>query len=53
MLRPLYVIELDGASHGTATAQKRDMQKNDVVASAGNRRDVSKIALPVCTLMTK
>jgi len=34
-MRPLYVIELDGASHGSARAQKRDSQKNDVLASAG------------------
>ncbi len=34
-MRPLYVIELDGASHGSAKAQKRDKQKNDVLASAG------------------
>ncbi|MGN5478587.1 DUF2726 domain-containing protein [Cupriavidus basilensis] len=34
-MRPLYVIELDGASHGSARAQKRDRQKNDVLASAG------------------
>lgn len=34
-MRPLYVIELDGASHGSARAQKRDGQKNDVLASAG------------------
>ncbi|HBD37610.1 MAG TPA: hypothetical protein DC084_28910, partial [Cupriavidus sp.] len=32
---PLYVVELDGASHGSAKAQKRDKQKNDVLASAG------------------
>ncbi len=34
-MRPLYVIELDGASHGSAKAQKRDKQKNVVLASAG------------------
>ena len=34
-MRPLYVIELDGASHSSAKAQKRDKQKNDVLASAG------------------
>ncbi len=34
-MRPLYVIELDSASHGSAKAQKRDKQKNDVLASAG------------------
>ncbi|MGX0935469.1 very-short-patch-repair endonuclease [Cupriavidus metallidurans] len=34
-MRPLYVVELDGASHGSAKAQKRDKQKNDVLASAG------------------
>ncbi len=34
-MRPLYVIELDGASHGSASAQRRDRQKNDVLASAG------------------
>jgi hypothetical protein len=34
-MRPLYVIELDGASHGSAKAQERDKQKNDVFASAG------------------
>ncbi|MDK3024661.1 DUF2726 domain-containing protein [Cupriavidus taiwanensis] len=34
-MRPLYVIELDGASHSSAAAQKRDKQKNDVLASAG------------------
>lgn len=34
-MRPLYVIELDGASHDSAKAQKRDRQKNDVLASAG------------------
>jgi very-short-patch-repair endonuclease len=34
-MRPLYVIELDGTSHGSAKAQKRDKQKNDVLASAG------------------
>lgn len=34
-MRPLYVIELDGASHGSAKAQKRDKQKNDILASAG------------------
>ncbi|WP_454744133.1 DUF2726 domain-containing protein [Cupriavidus necator] len=34
-MRPLYVIELDGASHGSANAQRRDKQKNDVLESAG------------------
>ncbi|WP_459570447.1 DUF2726 domain-containing protein [Cupriavidus sp. 8B] len=34
-MQPLYVIELDGASHGSAKAQKRDKQKNAVLASAG------------------
>lgn len=34
-MRPLYVIELDGASHNSAKAQKRDRQKNDVLSSAG------------------
>ncbi|MGY2487730.1 DUF2726 domain-containing protein [Cupriavidus sp. CP313] len=34
-MRPLYVIELDGASHRSAAAQRRDKQKNDVLASAG------------------
>lgn len=34
-MRPLYVIELDGASHRSAKVQKRDKQKNDVLASAG------------------
>ncbi|WP_231906999.1 DUF2726 domain-containing protein [Cupriavidus sp. D384] len=34
-MRPLYVIELDGASHSSAKAQKRDKQKNEVLASAG------------------
>jgi hypothetical protein len=34
-MRPLYVIELDGASHRGAGAQKRDRQKNEVLASAG------------------
>ncbi|WP_018310881.1 DUF2726 domain-containing protein [Cupriavidus sp. UYPR2.512] len=34
-MRPLYVIELDGASHCSDKAQKRDSQKNDVLASAG------------------
>lgn len=34
-MRPLYVIELDGASHGSARAKKRDSQKNEVLASAG------------------
>lgn len=34
-MRPLYVIELDGASHASLKAQKRDKQKNDVLASAG------------------
>nr|WP_116310319.1 DUF2726 domain-containing protein [Cupriavidus taiwanensis] len=34
-MRPLYVIELDGGSHSSARAQKRDKQKNDVLASAG------------------
>lgn len=34
-MRPLHVIELDGASHGSAKAQKRDKQKNDVLESAG------------------
>ncbi|SPA03021.1 conserved exported hypothetical protein [Cupriavidus taiwanensis] len=34
-MRPLYVIELDGVSHSSARAQKRDKQKNDVLASAG------------------
>lgn len=34
-MRPLYVIELDGTSHGSAAAQKRDKQKNDVLAAAG------------------
>ncbi|WP_423192940.1 DUF2726 domain-containing protein [Cupriavidus sp. H18C2] len=34
-MRPLYVIELDGASHRSAEAKKRDAQKNEVLASAG------------------
>ncbi len=34
-LRPLYVIELDGASHGSEKAKRRDAQKNEVLASAG------------------
>jgi uncharacterized metal-binding protein YceD (DUF177 family) len=34
-MRPLYVIELDGPSHGSAKAKRRDSQKNDVLASAG------------------
>jgi hypothetical protein len=34
-MRPLYVIELDGASHGGAQAKKRDRQKNQVLQSAG------------------
>lgn len=34
-MRPLYVIELDGASHGGSKAQRRDKQKNEVLASAG------------------
>ncbi len=34
-MRPLYVIELDGASHAGAKAQRRDKQKNEVLASAG------------------
>jgi Protein of unknown function (DUF2726) len=34
-MRPLYVVELDGASHNSASARKRDAQKNDVLASAG------------------
>jgi len=34
-MRPLYVIELDGPSHGSARAQRRDGQKNDILASAG------------------
>ena len=34
-MRPLYVIELDGASHGSAQAKKRDGQKNQVLESAG------------------
>lgn len=34
-MRPLYVIELDGASHGSAQAKKRDRQKNQVLESAG------------------
>jgi len=34
-MRPLYVIELDGASHSSTKAQKRDKQKNDILASAG------------------
>lgn len=34
-MRPLYVIELDGASHGSAKARKRDAQKDQVLASAG------------------
>ncbi|WP_042887254.1 DUF2726 domain-containing protein [Cupriavidus necator] len=34
-MRPLYVIELDGASHRGAGAQKRDRPKNEVLASAG------------------
>ncbi|MGO4307982.1 DUF2726 domain-containing protein [Cupriavidus sp. RAF12] len=33
-MRPLYVIELDGASHGSAKAKKRDGQKNQVLESA-------------------
>jgi len=34
-MRPLYVIELDGASHESSKAKRRDAQKNDVLASAG------------------
>lgn len=34
-MRPLYVVELDGASHNSASARRRDAQKNDVLASAG------------------
>lgn len=34
-MRPLYVVELDGASHRSASAQKRDAVKNEVLASAG------------------
>lgn len=34
-MRPLYVIELDGASHSSARAKKRDGQKNQVLESAG------------------
>ena len=34
-MRPLYVIELDGASHRSAGAQKRDRQKDEVLLSAG------------------
>lgn len=34
-MRPLYVIELDGASHGSAQAKRRDRQKNQVLESAG------------------
>jgi len=34
-MRPPYVIELDGASHESTRAKRRDAQKNDVLASAG------------------
>jgi hypothetical protein len=34
-MRPLYVIELDGASHGSAKAKKRDGRKNQVLESGG------------------
>jgi len=34
-MRPLYVIELDGSSHESTRAKRRDAQKNDVLASAG------------------
>jgi len=34
-IRPLYVIELDGASHESTKVKRRDAQKNDVLASAG------------------
>lgn len=50
-MRPLYVIELDGASHRGAGAQKRDRQKNEVLASAGipikryNSKDVDFIVV--------
>jgi hypothetical protein len=34
-MRPLYVIELDGGSHNSASARKRDRQKDEVLALAG------------------
>ncbi|MHA6848536.1 DUF2726 domain-containing protein [Ralstonia syzygii] len=33
--RPLYVIELDGRSHGSSKARERDAQRDAMLASAG------------------
>ncbi|MCT7313257.1 DUF2726 domain-containing protein [Ralstonia sp. CHL-2022] len=34
-LKPLYVIELDGHSHGSASAKQRDAKRDALLASAG------------------
>ncbi|MGN7100336.1 DUF2726 domain-containing protein [Ralstonia holmesii] len=34
-LKPLYVIELDGRSHGSASAKQRDAKRDALLASAG------------------